>query len=124
MKKLLLHIALVSYAAVILFKPVLPYVNDFVSHVFFYAKHMASVHYEHGKYHVHFETAKDINEEKTDTPNNSPSSKKDNSITEHCVFLSNDEQVFGNSSHCKQLPFNNIAVIKGNIDNDYPPPRC
>lgn len=124
MKKLLLHIALISYAAVVLFKPVLPYVNDFVSHVLFYTKHMATVHYEHGKYHVHFETAKDIREEKTDTPNNSSSSKKDNSVTEHCIFLSNDEKAIDNSSACKLLPFNNVAVINGSIDNDDPPPRC
>lgn len=123
MKKLLLHIALISYAAVILFKPVLPYVNDFLGHVLFYTKHMATVHYEHGKYHVHFEAAKDVNEESSNTPG-STSSKKDNSITDHCFFYSYDEPVTGNWVHLKNMSVNNNTTCKGGIKKDDPPPRC
>ncbi len=123
MKKLLLHIILISYAA-LLFKPVMPYVNDFVGHVFFYAKHLATVHEENGHFHVHLEAAKNSSEEnnnKSDTP--SPS-KKDNSITAHCLFLVTDKPVFGNSAHCNYVPVKNDAAISGSIEKNYPPPRC
>ena len=37
-------------------KPAIPYVSDAVSHVLWYNEHMATVHLENGKYHVHKES--------------------------------------------------------------------
>jgi len=54
MKKALLYLLLVPYSTIIL-KPVLPAVCDGIAHIFWYSEHMATVHYEHGKYHVHLE---------------------------------------------------------------------
>lgn len=123
MKKLLLHIILISYTA-LLFKPVMPFVNDFVGHVFFYAKHLATVHEENGRFHVHLEAAKTSREENNKEGNTPASSKKDNSVTEHCFFIINDEPVFGNSVHLHYMLRNNDAVCNGNIQKNYPPPRC
>jgi hypothetical protein len=75
MKKLFLHIILISYTA-LLFKPVMPYVNDFISHAFFYAKHMATVHMENGQYHVHFEAAENSKQEKNEGSNTPSPPKK------------------------------------------------
>ena len=56
MKKGLLYLLLFSYA-VIIFKPVMPTIADTMAHIFWYSHHMATVHYENGKYHVHLEYA-------------------------------------------------------------------
>lgn len=123
MKKLFLHIVVISYAA-LLFKPVIPYVNDFVGHVFFYAKHLATVHEENGRFHVHLEAAKNTSEENNKEGSTPSSSKKDNAVTEHCFFIINDEPVFGNSVHLNHMLRNNDVVFNGNIQKNYPPPRC
>jgi hypothetical protein len=120
MKKLLLHILLICQA-VVLFKPVLPFLSDFVSHAFFYTQHMATVHYENGKYHVHYETAKDTKEEKQDK--NTPASQKNNSTSEYIitttqqpafvVALSKDEYAIAAPSQ----------LLSGMVQNNFPPPR-
>jgi hypothetical protein len=114
MKKILLHIVLLSYTVVML-KPAIPYVSDCIGHVFFYAKHMATVHQENGKYHVHFETAKDAAKETSDktTP---PSSKKDTSANEHPVIFI--------AAVITTYPFTSAAgTVTGAAKNNYPPPR-
>lgn len=46
-------------------KPLSPIVNDIVQHVFNEASHMATIHYEDGKYHVHKELAVEQSPEST-----------------------------------------------------------
>lgn len=58
MKRALLYLLIFSYT-MIMFKLALPYLSDFISHTFWYAKHIATVHYENGKYHVHHEVIED-----------------------------------------------------------------
>lgn len=38
-----------------LVKPLMPIVQDMLAHTFYKMEHMATVHYENGKYHVHTE---------------------------------------------------------------------
>ncbi len=40
-----------------LIKPVIPLLNDVIAHTFFKMQHLATVHFENGKYHVHQEVA-------------------------------------------------------------------
>ena len=42
-----------------LIKPSLPLIKDFVAHTFFEASHKATVHYEHGRYHIHLELSEE-----------------------------------------------------------------
>ncbi len=51
--------------ALVMLKPVMPYISDTVAHVFWYSQHMATVHYEDGKYHVHKEAVADIQKDAT-----------------------------------------------------------
>jgi hypothetical protein len=49
-------------------KPILPIINDGISHLLYKQKHIATVHYEKGKYHLHVElinTAKDKSSKQT-----------------------------------------------------------
>ena len=121
MKKLLLHIILLSYAVVI-FKPVLPYITNFANHAFFYAHHMATVHYKNGQYHVHYEVAKDSKEEKSDKAT-TPLSKKDNSPNEHIIsaFTQSNFSIayFVNKYSLACTP----VIVSGSVKNNYPPPK-
>ena len=119
MRKIILHIVLLSYT-VFMLKPVLPYVSDCINHVFFYAQHMATVHYENGKYHVHYETAKDAKEETSDKT--SSSSKKDNTANEH-VLIALREHDLGNYKDVDYILLPTPSLINGTLKNNYPPPR-
>lgn len=49
---------LLGIYAFALIRPIIPVVKDVIAHVFFEIDHMATVHYENGKYHVHKELLK------------------------------------------------------------------
>ncbi len=120
MKKLLLHIVLFSYAIVIV-KPALPYVSDFIAHVLFYKQHMATVHFENGKYHVHKEIVKDIKEENSNK--NSLPEKKKNTTEEYTISSGNVITRFSSL-----IAINYRTYLQENIDTpylpyNYPPPR-
>jgi hypothetical protein len=120
MKKLLLHIILLSYA-IVMFKPAFPYVEDFIGHVMFYKHHMATVHFENGKYHVHAEVAKNTKEENSNK--NSSSLKKLLSSSDHIVvvnktFTCNTEI---NSQNYSLPSIHDLPAGKSSYN--YPPPR-
>ncbi len=120
MKKLLLHIILVSYA-IAMFKPVFPYVEDFIGHVMFYKQHMATVHFENGKYHVHAEIVKNVKEE--DSKKSPSSSKKQLTTNDHIVVANKVATIFtGLNPITYALPTCN-DLLAGNLSYNYPPPR-
>ena len=121
MKKIVLYIVLLSYTVVLL-KPAIPHVSDLVSHVFFYAKHMATVHKENGKYHVHFETAKNADKETSEkTP--APTSKKETSSNEHIITTVKPQVIFIANVVTKYPPVAPAAAKNGAAKKSYPPPR-
>ena len=120
MKKAALYFLLFSYAMVIL-KPVAPYVSDAVAHIFYYSQHMATVHYENGKMHVHREI---VNNAKKDQPaKETPASKKENSTTDH-ISLQQKQSIQAFSV----IKSYQIPVAAGLLNNylaaEYPPPRA
>jgi len=48
-----------------LIKPIMPIINDVLAHTFFEKTHLATIHYENGKYHMHLELQDEV--KKTDT---------------------------------------------------------
>ena len=121
MKKLVLSILLMCYT-IVMFKPVLPFIADFISHAFFYTQHMATVHYENGKYHVHYEAAKNIKEDATGKTASSSSSKKDTAPTEYfspTIFADFIIYYFSNTHSFTNAP----SLMSGITNNNYPPPR-
>jgi hypothetical protein len=120
MKKLLLHIILMSYTVVV-FKPVLPYITDFIGHAFFFTKHMATVHVENGKYHVHYETAKDAKEEKSDK--NTATPKKDDSSHDQIVIVPRLPIPGAAMIDKKYFTVSSSATLSGISNLTYPPPR-
>jgi len=120
MKKLLLHIILFSYAIVIV-KPAFPYLKDAVNHLLFFKQHMATVHLENGKYHVHAEVTKNAKEE--NSSKSVPIFKKENTSTDHifCKANTNELIIFSNIQKYIGVAGNNLSA--GSLQYNYPPPR-
>ncbi|MBL0358773.1 MAG: hypothetical protein IPP72_18740 [Chitinophagaceae bacterium] len=119
MKRTILYIVMFTYAASI-FKPVMPFIADVLAHTFIKGKHLATIHVENGKSHVHWEI---INASKKDQANQQEDGlKKGISIDDHTVADENDKPVL-----LKQLCYNlfpiSIKIPFCNPGNHYPPPR-
>jgi len=120
MKKTALYILLFSYSTIML-KPVTPYFSDLAAHIFSYSEHMATVHFENGKLHVHKEIVD--NAKKTDPQKEAPSSKKENSANDHLGFSPNNDQPeftkipVPKASYSSSLHYNYLQA-------DFPPPRA
>ncbi len=120
MKKAALYFLLFSYAMVIL-KPVTPYVSDAVAHIFYYSQHMATVHYENGKMHVHKEI---VNNSKEDQPaKETPASKKDNSTTDH-ISLQQKQSIHALTVIKSYLFPLDAKLLNNFLTAAYPPPQA
>ncbi len=122
MKKLLLSILLMCYT-IVMFKPVLPFIADCISHAFFYTQHMATVHYENGKYHVHYEAAKNIKEDAAGKTPASSSSKKDTAPTEYMYMAATQANVVMQNFSKPYTSSIATGLKTGISKNNYPPPR-
>ncbi len=122
MKKLLLYIVLSSYA-IVMVKPALPYVQDFIGHILFYKQHMATVHFEDGKYHVHKQVVKDVKEENSGK-NALPEKKKSSSQYEYVAITNKQSLQITNllsTAYSMYVQQNNSSPY---IAYNYPPPRA
>lgn len=106
---------------VVMLKPLLPYVGDFVNHVFFYAQHMSTVHMENGKMHIHKEIVD--NAKKQASQKELPSSKKDNSANDHISFPQKETTTLSVLNRIFQIPVS-AALQHNYLSGDYPPPRA
>ena len=52
----------------------MPVINDVVAHIFFKMQHMATVHYENGKHHLHVELLSGLDEQEKEPVRNTPTS--------------------------------------------------
>jgi hypothetical protein len=120
MKQVALYIILFSYSMVML-KPVVPYINDAIAHIFYYTQHMATVHYENGKYHVHREVMD--NAKKEASQKEIPTSKKDNSTTDHTSFQQKEIPT-DLSVHTLYPIGGTTALLCNYLAGEYPPPRA
>ena len=83
---------------------------------------MATVHYENGQYHLHYEVEKNSKEQKSDKAT-APSSKKDNSSNEHTISALETSNFSIAYFVTKYTLSNTPAAVSGIIKNNYPPPR-
>src|SRR5579862_7749964 len=72
MKKTFIYILFFSYT-IMLIRPTVPFLADVIAHTFWYSQHMATVHCENGKYHVHYQF---MNEAQKSLPGKSPQNSK------------------------------------------------
>lgn len=97
MKKVFVYITLFFYVVVQL-KPLVAVLEDVIAHTFYKVQHMATVHYENGKYHLHAELNTIAEEENKKSQENVPSSvKADETISVHVkedfAFKPSDSQL-------------------------------
>jgi len=119
MQRIALYIVLFSYSMVML-KPVSPYIADTFEHIFNYTQHMATIHYENGKYHVHKELVD--NAKKNNPAKDNATAKKENSANDHIVF----QQKQSTELLPVLISFQIISAssLRNNyLAGDYPPPR-
>lgn len=101
-------------------KPALPYVSDFIGHIFFYTQHMATVHLEDGKMHIHKEIVD--NAKKEASQKEIPAAKKDNTANDHFKQLADDSgQLLSLSKINSVSVASDLAYIY--LFTHYPPPR-
>ena len=105
-----------------MFKPAFPYLNDVIAHALFLQQHMATVHLENGKYHVHKEVIKDIKEENSGK-NSLPEKKKSSSNYEYLALTNKSPlQVVSFSSSMYAL-YKKQHIASPYLAYNYPPPR-
>jgi hypothetical protein len=119
MNKNILYILLFSYTSM-LCKPILPYVVDTLEHILLYDQHIATVHVENGKMHVHKEAVDAGADLKDDQP--STSVKKSYSSWDHLppVFTNCYIPTFIEIALNQYLPISSYPIFSF---SDYPPPR-
>ncbi|HAO47748.1 MAG TPA: hypothetical protein PLZ45_16265, partial [Ferruginibacter sp.] len=102
-------------------RPLSPYITDGIAHIFYYTQHMATVHYENGKFHVHKEVADD--EKKNGTAKERPSSKKDIPSNDQFVSSIQDETApqFSDNDHSFFLT---ATLALSDSRKDDPPPKA
>ena len=88
MHRPILYLLLFAYVTTML-RPAMPYLADGMAHLLWYHEHIATVHTEHGKRHVHFEVEKES--KKNNTENNSEENKKAATTSEHTICNSGYE---------------------------------
>jgi hypothetical protein len=120
MKQIALYIILFSYSIVVL-RPVSPYVSDAIEHIFNYTQHMATVHYENGKYHIHKELVD--NTKQTNPAKETPSAKKENSQNDHISIKQNQSAQVLPLNFLHQTP-SSSSLLNNCLAADYPPPRA
>ncbi|MEP6748516.1 MAG: hypothetical protein ABJB86_12365 [Bacteroidota bacterium] len=120
MKKALLYLLLFSYTTIIC-KPVLPLVSDCMAHVFWYSQHMATVHYEHGKYHAHYELQ---DAAKKNLPEKNNTLKENEQVNIHLPYIQRYDFTVCPSSSAKNKFVSFSSTLSDSYPGtNYPPPR-
>jgi hypothetical protein len=118
-KKVLIMMLLFIYAFGLI-KPVLPLVKDVLAHTFFKKSHMATVHYENGRYHLHMELSDEA--QKNESKQN-PSFSDNEVLVSH---IKSDE--LGLQHFFKTISEINSPYINVSTDVNIPmpllPPEC
>ncbi|NTS40750.1 hypothetical protein HRG84_07505 [Flavisolibacter sp. BT320] len=100
-------------------KPILPAVKDEFAHIFWKAKHLATVHHHHGDHHAEEEIAEAEHNEIDEHPR---TTKTFEPISVHLVV----ETLCGISQqpiHQQQFAVNSSTISTVSIDKYYPPPK-
>jgi hypothetical protein len=104
-------------------RPLTAVLQDVIAHTFFKMQHMATIHYENGKYHLHHELKTIAEEGNNSTSQKIPSSQKTtetncNQITHEIHF--NFETY---SISLPQVPISDQNVVAGSTSINAPPPK-
>jgi hypothetical protein len=106
-----------------LLKPVMPIAKDIIAHTFFKMEHIAAIHFENGKYHVHQELAANETEQK----NNSKGTAHYSVYETLDGHLFSEKDIFNIKSSPLSIKINLPPVKRPNgafTQNAVPPPEA
>ena len=119
MKTTVAHYLLLIYLTAMC-KPVLPLVNDFLSHTFWKTEHITIVHHENGN-HLHYELKKASDQNNKDS--NSPALKSSESVSVHILLQNNYD--FSHSIISEQKhPGGSYSLLNTFFELNTPPPKA
>jgi hypothetical protein len=122
MKKQLATLLLLCYTFVWL-SPLAPVVSDWLAHTFWLSEHVATVHYENGSYHVHYEIKEISKETQHATPQNAPQKSANETVQVHISATASELPVLQHTTTVF------IPQLNGIIQHIFrtvpsPPPWC
>lgn len=119
LKKALVYLMLIVYTFGLI-KPIMPIIDDVLAHTFFKNEHIATVHYENGKQHIHLELIKEASKPASkQTPLLSNSDSFLVHIKSDCVtFIPYTKQIMEINTPYLDVP---IEII---ISTPQLPPEC
>lgn len=105
-------------------KPILPFASDFVAHTFNEFDHVATVHFENGKYHVHAEVEKDAqSNNNSEAPVNETNLKTDLHCAPEIIVTVSEHPIFDHKTSVK-IAVHSQAFFNGrSVSPNYPPPQ-
>ncbi len=119
MRKAILYLLLFAYTTIVC-KPIFPSIADTVAHIFWYSEHMATVHVENGKYHVHLEYT---NAARKNYPEKDANLPKAGSDTDHLITAVTYHFSLPPVIETHFLTY--TSPLSGNyLHSDFPPPRA
>lgn len=114
--------AFICVYSFVLLKPVMPVVNDLFAHTFYKMQHLATVHYENGKHHLHVELSSKTDQKKEDSKGNVPSSIYE-TLANH-IGNKTEELNIKISIPLTIIPYKTQHILDVFIKNPTPPPQA
>ncbi len=114
--------ALVCVYSFALLKPVMPVVNDLFAHTFYKMQHLATVHYENGKHHLHVELSSETDQKKEDSKGSVPPSIYE-TLANH-IGTKTEELNIVISIPLIIIPHKTQHILDVFIKNPTPPPQA
>jgi len=120
MTKGITYLFLIVYATVML-KPLVPYVSDLAAHIFWNYEHISTVHFEHGKYHTHYESLEAA--ARQDPISNSSLTKNTESVPEH-IFCEEHPLFHCPAVQVIHIPATNLFAKQAFYPLNFRPPKA
>ena len=106
-------------------KPILPFASDFIAHTFNEFDHVATVHFENGKYHVHAEVVNDSKSKNSDSE--APVTETDLKTDLHCapeiIVTLSEHPFFDHKTSIKIAVHSHAFLNRRSVSPNYPPPQ-
>src|SRR5687768_6131959 len=101
-------------------KPILPLIQDDLAHIFWKAKHLATVHHHHGDHHTEVEIAEAQHEEYGDKK---PATSKTSEPVSIHMFIEIHYKISQLTISKQQFAVTNCNFSTVSLDTYYPPPK-
>jgi hypothetical protein len=119
MKKAVIYIILFSYSLMLL-RPTVPFIADIIAHTFWYSQHIATVHVENGKYHVHYQY---MNEAQKSIPGKNPHNIRTETFMVDHIFSGDRFDLSLSIPNEKKFRELSFYIPELMVQHPFPPPR-